>query len=39
MKKQGRKTPSYLDVTDYMLTGPFSPKISPVCRPMEPEII
>ncbi len=27
MRKNGRKGPSYLDVAEFILTGPFSPKI------------
>jgi hypothetical protein len=29
MPKNNKKGPRYLDVADFMLTGPFSPKFSP----------
>ena len=37
MRKNSRKGPSYLDVAEFILTGPFSPKITPAVFPAEPE--
>lgn len=37
MRKNSRKGPSYLDVAEFILTGPFSPKITPAVFPNEPE--
>lgn len=36
MRKNNKKGPRYLDVADFMLTGPFSPKWSPG-KPVEQE--
>jgi hypothetical protein len=33
-----KKTSSYLDLAEFIMTGPFSPKPSPAFRPVEPEI-
>ena len=33
--KKGRKAHKFLDVTEYLLTGPFSPKPSPHPQPAE----
>lgn len=38
MKKHNKRGPSYLDVAEYMLSGPFSPKFSPAIRPVEHEL-
>jgi hypothetical protein len=38
MRKNSRKGPSYLDVAEFILTGPFSPKITPAVYPAEPEV-
>ncbi len=37
MRKNIKKGPSYLDVAEYILTGPFSPHISPAVKAIEPE--
>jgi hypothetical protein len=37
MRKNSKKGPSYLDVAEFILTGPFSPKITPAVFPVEAE--
>lgn len=37
MRKNSRKGPSYLDVAEFILTGPFSPKITTLPFPVESE--
>lgn len=38
MRKTGRKGPSYLDVAEFILSGPFSPKLTPAAFPIEAEL-
>lgn len=38
MRKTGRKGPSYLDVAEFILSGPFSPKLTPAAFPVEAEL-
>ena len=38
MPKPAKKGPSYLDVTEFICSGPFSPKISPCVCPIEAEL-
>jgi hypothetical protein len=37
MRKNSKKGPSYLDVAEFILTYPFSPKITTTAYPLEAE--